>query len=70
MDRGAWQATVHGVQTVAHNLVTKQQPPPLEEGQEYILGPDNQKCPTAGGDWQKHRKDSTTKNQEHTTYLR
>ena len=70
MDTGAWQATVHGVQTVAHNLVTKQQPPPLEEGQEYILGPDNQKCPTAGGDWQKHRKDSKTKNQEHTTYLR
>ena len=24
MDTGAWQATVHGVQTVAHNLVTKQ----------------------------------------------
>ena len=40
MDTGAWQATVHGVQTVAHDLVTKQQSPPLVEGQEYILGPD------------------------------
>ena len=26
MDRGAWQATVHGVATVGHNLVTKQPP--------------------------------------------
>ena len=31
MDRGAWQATVHGVTRVRHNLVTKP-PPPL-----YIL---------------------------------
>ena len=29
MDRGAWQATVHGVARVKHNLVTK---PPLNEG--------------------------------------
>ena len=27
MDRGAWQATVHGVARVGHNLATK--PPPL-----------------------------------------
>ena len=26
MDRGAWQATVHGVTRVRHNLVTKTQP--------------------------------------------
>ena len=25
MDRGAWQATVHGVTRVRHNLVTKRQ---------------------------------------------
>ena len=25
MDRGAWQATVHGSQRVGHDLVTKQQ---------------------------------------------
>ena len=25
VDRGAWQATVHGVARVRHNLVTKQQ---------------------------------------------
>ena len=25
MDRGAWQATVHGLQRVGHDLVTKQQ---------------------------------------------
>ena len=28
MDRGAWQATVHGVARVGHNLVT-QPPPPI-----------------------------------------
>ena len=28
MDRGAWQAIVHGVARVGHNLVTK--PPPVE----------------------------------------
>ena len=27
MDRGAWQATVHGVARVGHDLATK--PPPL-----------------------------------------
>ena len=26
MDRGAWQATVHGIARIRHNLVTK--PPP------------------------------------------
>ena len=26
MDRGAWQATVHGVARVGHNLVTKPTP--------------------------------------------
>ena len=29
MDRGAWQATLHGVARVGHNLVTKLPPPPL-----------------------------------------
>ena len=29
MDRGAWQATVHGVTRVRHDLVTKPPPPPL-----------------------------------------
>ena len=28
MDRGAWQATVHGVTRVGHNLATKLPPPP------------------------------------------
>ena len=27
MDRGAWQATVHGVIRVGHDLATKQPPP-------------------------------------------
>ena len=31
MDRGAWQAAVHGVARVRHNLVTKPPPP------EYIM---------------------------------
>ena len=29
MDRGAWQATVHGVARIIHDLVTKPPPPPL-----------------------------------------
>ena len=29
MDRGAWQATVHGVTRVRHDLATK--PPPCEK---------------------------------------
>ena len=28
MDRGAWQAIVHGVTRVGYNLVTKPPPPP------------------------------------------
>ena len=28
MERGPWQATVHGVARVGHNLVTKPSPPP------------------------------------------
>ena len=28
MDRGAWQAIIHGVARVGHNLVTKPLPPP------------------------------------------
>ena len=35
MDRGAWQATVHGVTRVGHDLVTKPPPPPLENSQVY-----------------------------------
>ena len=31
MDRGAWQATVHGVPRVGHDLVTKLPPPPKYE---------------------------------------
>ena len=31
MDRGDWQATVHGVTKVGHNLVTKPPPPHVEE---------------------------------------
>ena len=30
MDRGAWQATIHGVATVGHDLATKLSPPGLE----------------------------------------
>ena len=29
MDRGAWQATVHGVTRVGHDLATKPPPPPF-----------------------------------------
>ena len=30
MDRGAWQATVHGVARVGHDLAIKPPPPPLK----------------------------------------
>ena len=39
MDRGAWQATVHGVARVGHDLVTKlPPPPPLCDYICYLLG--------------------------------
>ena len=31
VDRGAWQATVHGVARVGHELVTKSPPPPMND---------------------------------------
>ena len=42
MDRGAWQATVHGVARVGHDLATKPPPPTLLEcysGQDSARGP-------------------------------
>jgi len=33
MDRGAWQATVHVVTRVGHNLATK--PPPIEQVAQF-----------------------------------
>ena len=33
MDRGAWQATVHGVTRVGHNLVTK---PPTKDLKDRV----------------------------------
>ena len=37
MDRGDWQATVHGVTRVRHNLVTKPPPP-------YVCTPEPLRC--------------------------
>ena len=37
MDRGTWQATVHGVPRVGHNLATKPPPIPKEINPEYSL---------------------------------
>ena len=36
MDRGAWQATVHGVAKVRHDLTTKP-PPPREMDFSFLL---------------------------------
>ena len=36
MDRVAWQATVHGVAKVGHDLVTKPPPPPFKYIQYYL----------------------------------
>ena len=36
MYKGAWQATVHGVTRVRHDLATKPPPPPLcQKGRTY-----------------------------------
>ena len=35
MDRGAWQATVHGITRVGHNLTTKPSITILGTGQDY-----------------------------------
>ena len=37
MDRGAWQATVHGVARVEHDLVTK--PPPASLVAQLVKNP-------------------------------
>ena len=36
MDRGAWQATVHGVARVGHDLATKP-PPPYADMDAFVL---------------------------------
>ena len=38
MDRGAWQATVHGVTGVGHDLVTKPPPPPKNVKITSVIG--------------------------------
>ena len=37
MFRGAWQATVHGVARVGHNLVTKPPPPPPSQCMQNLF---------------------------------
>ena len=37
MNRGPWQATVHGVARVVHNLVSKPPPPPPPPCQWYKI---------------------------------
>ena len=37
MDRGAWQATVHGITRVRHDLVTKPPPPPFDLCKNYMV---------------------------------
>ena len=45
MGRGAWQATVHGVTSVGHNLVTK--PPPNWE--DFLSGAEVKNSPASEG---------------------
>ena len=37
MDRGAWQATVHGVPRVGHDLVTKEREKEEKQNKEFIF---------------------------------
>ena len=48
MDRGAWQATVHGVARIRHDLATKSQPAPLPRACMGVGGSGNQCCPQLG----------------------
>ena len=41
MDRGAWQATVHGVARVGHDLATKPPPYIYTRGYIYMKTQDN-----------------------------
>ena len=38
MDRGVWQATVHGVARVGHDLATKPPPPLLDDVSSMATG--------------------------------
>ena len=44
MDRGAWQATVHGILRVGHNLMTKPPPEWLKRPLEYIASAESLKA--------------------------
>ena len=47
MDRGAWQAIVHVVARVGHNLATK----PLPNSREHQIRPASSSCSPAPADW-------------------
>ena len=48
MDRGVWQATVHGVARVGHDLLTKPPPPPCIYMQSKKMIPMNRFAERAG----------------------
>ena len=52
MDRGTWQATVHGVARVRHNLVTTPPPPPPpisnEKSENDLKDLESPKCRKTG----------------------
>ena len=54
MNKGAWQATVHGVARVGHNLATKPPPPqelkPWGQSKSQVLGPGKPSI-ELGGRW-------------------
>ena len=59
MDRGAWEATIHGVSRVGHDLVTKE-----KEIQFFSLLPYNKTMlqnfiPKPGRDWGQEEKGTT-----------
>ena len=43
MDKRAWQATVHGVSTVRHDLATKPPPPPPHAGDTTLMAESKKK---------------------------
>ena len=51
MDRGIWQATVHGVAIVRHDLVTKHSTAQHKHWKGFLGGSDGKESAHNAGDW-------------------
>ena len=56
MDRGAWQATVHGVTRVGHDLATKLPPPPPRSAGHWNGRQTHNSALNGAQPWQEHQR--------------